>query len=263
MIRSRMAEIWKTEGVRGIGARLRYFASHRFGMKRSALNVTHRDAMEWFAYRKHEYDRLIAAVCPYLRSDGIFFDVGANVGYFSSLLTEKMNFRGTVYLFEPVPRLAVLCKKTFRRVPFNAHVINMGLSDRDAEEDLYIDVGGNFGWNTLVSQKATASMSKVRVRLKKFDTCGIGVQPSFIKVDVEGSEYRVFRGMLASLKKWQPLPVILCEVGWGQSHPAWDAEVLVFTEMRQIGYAICDLDGKPIDEKALQETTDVLFLPVT
>lgn len=140
-------------------------------------------------------------------------------------------------------------------------MFDFGLSDIDTEEDIFIAGNGNLGWNTLVSQKATSNMTKVRIRLKPFDTCGIDVTPSLIKVDVEGAEYRVFRGMLGSLRKWHPLPVVLCEVGWGQSHPAWEEEMSVFTEMKRIGYTICDLDGLPIDENNLQGTTDVLFIP--
>jgi hypothetical protein len=108
---------------------------------------------------------------------------------------------------------------------------------------------------------ATPDMTKSRIRLKAFDGCGIDVTPSFIKVDVEGAEYKVFQGMLGSLRKWRPLPVILCEVGWGQSHPEWEEEMRVFAEMKRIGYSICDLDGLPIDESNLQGTSDVLLLP--
>ena len=104
-------------------------------------------------------------------------------------------------------------------------------------------------------------MTKLPIQLKPFDTCGIDVAPSLIKVDVEGAEYRVFRGMFGSLRKWQPLPVVLCEVGWGESHPKWEEEMSVSREMSQIGYTICDLDGLVIDENDLQKTIDVLFIP--
>jgi len=55
--------------------------------------------------------------------------------------------------------------------------------------------------------------------------------------------------------------VILCEVGWGKSHPKWDEEMKVFEELKKMGYSICDLNGLEIDEKSITSTTDVLLIP--
>jgi FkbM family methyltransferase len=261
MLIGKVIEIMRKDGFNGLVERLKRRISSGLAKKYSATTVTHKEAMEWFETRKYMYDRLISAVYPYVSRDSIIFDIGANIGYFTFLLAERLNFNGSAYLFEPVPHLAELCKTTFRDVPFDVTVFDFGLSDRDKEEDIFIAGNGNLGWNTLVSQKATSDMTKVRIRLKPFDTCGIDVTPSLIKVDVEGAEYKVFRGMIGSLRKWHPLPVVLCEVAWGRAHPAWEDEMSVFTEMKRIGYTICDLDGLPIDENNLQGTTDVLFIP--
>ena len=159
-----------------------------------------------------------------------------------------------------MPNLAELCKITFRNASFAVTVFDFGLSDKDTEENIFLNTDGNIGANSLV-KKSTSEDRMIRIRLKPFDTCGIDVKPSLIKIDVEGAEYMVLRGMFDSLRKWHPLPVVLCEVGWGQSHPAWEEEMGVFRRMKQIGYNICNLDGVPIDERNLQKTTDVLFIP--
>ena len=113
----------------------------------------------------------------------------------------------------------------------------------------------------MVESKASDDMEKVRIQVKNFENCKPDAVPTFIKIDVEGSEYLVLRGMLDSLRTWTPRPVILCEVGWGTSHPKWDEELDVFAELKTIGYSICDLKGQEIDETAIAGTTDVLFLP--
>lgn len=261
MVIRKPIEMLRKDGLDGFAERLKRRITRRFEKKYSALTVTHNEAMKWYERRKDDYERLITAVCPYVSNDAIIFDIGANIGYFTLLLTERLNFKGSAYLFEPVPHLAELCKTTFSGVTFGVTVLDFGLSDMDAEEEIFIANNGNLGWNTLISQMATPDMIKIRIRLKAFDSCGIDVTPSFIKVDVEGAEYKVFRGMLGSLRKWRPLPVVLCEVGWGQSHPAWEQEMSIFMEMKRIGYTICDLNGLPVDENKLQRTTDVLFIP--
>ena len=257
----RVGEIVRKEGLNGLVERLKRRIARRLERQHSATTVTHEEAMKWFELRKEGYDRLIAAVYPYISKDGVIFDIGANIGYFTFLLAKRLGFEGTAYLFEPVPHLAELCKTTFRDAAFNVTVLDVGLSDRDAEEDIFVAGNGNLGWNTIVAERAGSDMTKVRIRLKPFESCGIDVTPSLIKVDVEGAEYLVLKGMLGCLRRWRPRPVVLCEIGWGRSHPAWEEEVRVFAEMKQMGYVICDLDGVAINEEDLQATTDVLFIP--
>jgi FkbM family methyltransferase len=229
--------------------------------KHSVKSVTHKEAMKWYEHRKKGYEALISAIIPYVEQDAVVFDIGANVGYFSHLLAKKIDFKGSVYLFEPLPNLAGLCEETFRNTAYDANVINYGLSDKDSEEDLFVASNGNLGWNTILESKASDDMEKVRIKLKKFENCGVDAVPTFVKIDVEGAEYLVLRGMLDALETWNPRPVILCEVGWGTSHPNWDEELEVFGELRKMGYSICDLDGVEIDEKSISSTTDVLMIP--
>ena len=229
--------------------------------KHSAMSVNHKQAMKWFEHRKAGYEELISAIHPYVKQDSVIFDVGANVGYFSYLLAENIDFEGSLYLFEPLPNLAKLCEETFQGSTYEAKVFNYGLSDEDSEVDIFVASNGNLGWNTIVQSKASDDMEKVRIKLKQFEKCELDATPTFIKIDVEGAEYLVLRGMLDSMRKWNPLPVILCEVGWGKSHPKWDEEMKVFDELKKMGYSICDLNGLEIDEKSITSTTDVLLIP--
>lgn len=226
------------------------------------MTVTHADAMTWFERRRDEYERLVSAVAPYIDVDGALFDIGANIGYFSLLLTERTGFRGTVYLFEPVPHLAALCKQTFAKATsYRPEVLGFGLSDRNDAVECMIAGNGNIGWNTLITAGADADMQKIRVPVKTFDTTGITVTPTFIKIDVEGAEYKVLAGMATSLRNWAPRPTILCEVGWGRIHPDWSAELAAFDDLARLGYRFTDLDGNSIIIADLECTTDVLCLP--
>lgn len=228
------------------------------------LNTTetdHEKAFAWFERRSENYDRLINSVVPYLNPEAPIFDVGANIGYFSLRLMERIGFRGSCYLFEPVPNLQKLCRQTFEGQKFSVHVQDFGLSDKDGTVELFIAQNGNIGWNTLIAEKSSAAMKPLQIQVRRFDDTGIDTRPQFIKIDVEGAEYLVLRGMLGSLAKWDPKPVILCEIGWGTQHPNWKDELAVFGELERLGYRICDLKGSAMDVKGLVQTTDVLFLP--
>jgi len=223
--------------------------------------VDHATAMAWFAPRRHTYQRLSEAVTEFVDPDGLVLDVGANVGFFSKVLGETLDFHGTVHLFEPVPNLAALCHETLRDAPFEAVVHAYGLSDEDATLDIFIAADGNLGWNTMIAGRASAGMMARQIRVRPFDDVQLDAVPCFIKIDVEGAEYKVLQGMLAALERWSPRPTILCEIGWGSPrHPNWDEELEVFTRLENLGYRAVNLNQVPVDLTAITRTTDVLFL---
>lgn len=230
------------------------------GQVEYADSVTYEAALAWFEKRRPTYIRLAKAVEPYVRRDGIVVDVGANIGYFTKLLGETLNLTGTVHLFEPVPNLAALCRVTVDALPFQTHVHEYGLGARDDEIEIFTDINGNLGWNTIIAERATG-MTASKIQVRKFVPEMIEGPPAFIKIDVEGAESTVLEGMLDALTAWNPRPPVLCEIGWGQAHPHWQQELAVFTRMLDLGYRVVDLEGRPVDLTAITSTRDVIFLP--
>ena len=229
--------------------------------KPSASDVDHERAYAWFESRRSTYEELAAASAPYVDPDGVFFDVGGNIGYFTKVLAETVGFRGAVHLFEPVPNLAALCAITLKDVPYDVHIHQFGLAEQDATADIYIGADGNLGWNTMVAEKTQAGMSAMKIQIRAFADLEIASIPTFVKIDVEGAEHRVIEGMLASLRSWPTRPTILCEIGWGRNHPQWNDELAVFAELESLGYRTVDLGGSPVVLADLDKTTDVIFLP--
>ncbi len=227
---------------------------------RTASNVTFAQATAFFRRRHGNYERLSDAIAPYLDRDGVLYDIGGNIGYFTKVVGERTGFTGAVHLFEPVPSLAKFIFRTLADVDYAVSVHQFGLSDEDGHVDIYLDTRGNFGWNTLIDEKA-AGMTPQRITVRRFERVGLAEVPSVIKIDVEGAEYLVLRGLLPALRTWEKRPPILCEIGWGQSHPSWSEELDVFGELAALGYRATDLDGAPVEVTELTQTTDVLFLP--
>jgi FkbM family methyltransferase len=227
----------------------------------NATTVDHDVALAWFESRRPTYERLAQSVEPFIDQDGVILDVGGNIGFFTKVVTESTGFTGTVHVFEPVPNLAELCARTLAEVPYTAIIHNFGLGEEASTFDLYVGGDGNLGWNTLIAAKANASMKVLRIDVRPLSDVPLDKPPCFVKIDVEGAEYLVLRGMLSSLKAWTPRPTILCEIGWGATHPSWAEELAVFDELAALGYTACDLDQQPIDVRALTKTTDVLFVP--
>lgn len=226
-----------------------------------ALKVDHEAALAFFENRRASYEHLADVIKPYLDPDGVFYDVGANIGFFTRVVAERTGFRGTVHLFEPVPNLARLCRQTLADVPFTAHLHEFGLSNEDSSFEIYTAGDGNLGWNTMVADRAQANMTRSTVEVRAFASLDIDDVPAFIKIDVEGAEHLVITGMLDSLARWERKPVILCEVAWGTGHPQWEEELAAFQQLADLGYRVVDLEGAPFDLSTLTRTTDLLFLP--
>jgi FkbM family methyltransferase len=137
-------------------------------------------------------------------------DVGANVGYFSLLASEKVGRTGRVYAFEPAPR-------TFRRLlknlelneSSNVKAVAIGLSDLEGTESLRVP-RENPGEASLADRASSEIFSGAKytfdvdeIKLVPFDKfCteeGLS-KIDVIKIDAEGSEFRVLRGMERALR---------------------------------------------------------------
>lgn len=229
----------------------------------SALTVEYEASMAFFRRRHDNYVRLVDAVAPWVSPRGLVLDVGANVGYFTKVLGERLDFGGEAHLFEPIPHLAAHCRVTAAALAFTAHVHEFALGDQPGSVELFVANSGNLGWNTMVAEKANDTMTRIEIEVRRFDDLGLTARPDLVKIDVEGAEHRVLQGMFASLERWTPRPVILCEVGWGANHPQWQEELAAFDRLADLGYTARTLGGDALDVRQLTRTTDVVFVPAT
>jgi FkbM family methyltransferase len=227
---------------------------------KNAVNVGYAQVTRFFESRQANYDQLADAIQPHLDPEGVLYDIGANIGYFSLVVGKRTGFRGQAHLFEPIPHLARFIFRTLADAEFSLAVHQYGLSDSDGQVDIFIDTAGNFGWNTMIGERAQR-MTPQRIKVRRFDSIGLTAAPSVIKIDVEGAEYLVLRGLLPALRTWATRPPILCEVGWGaDGHPAWMEELAVFEELRRLGYRPTSLTGEPAALEEIDRTCDILFL---
>lgn len=236
----------------------------KFGKKLDPNQVTLKEALGWFEERRPGYEELASHLAPYLPPDGVLLDIGSNIGFFTKVLAEKTGFRGKALLFEAVPHLAALSRETLSQAAFRFEVFPYGLGDKNESLSMHTSKDGNIGWNTFISEKAQPGMARTSVEVRIFDELGVGDTPSVVKIDVEGSEYRVLRGMTRSLASWNPKPVILCELSWGKMHPHWREQSEVLRDLLTLGFDLCRLDGSRILPDQVHEeqvTTDYLFLP--
>ena len=158
-------------------------------------------------------EEMLAVVAHNLREGDAFMDVGSNVGVFAVVSGRVVGQRGTVIAFEPDPRsFAQLQKNLSLNDLQTAQAFMVALGEHDEKARLYVDrpapslIGGegnsegqgNYEWVQVVNGDRFLKMHGLPV-------------PRVIKIDAEGYEYGVLRGLSATLSD-AAAELVACEV---------------------------------------------------
>lgn len=131
-------------------------------------------------------------------------DVGANLGYFTLLLAELVGPEGHVHAFEPNPAIAARLRKSVAVNGFGgrATVHQLALGDHHGLAGFEIAPGEPGGGHVVDHREGMDS-----VPVSRLD--GMEIIPDFIKIDAEGAEAAVWRGLAGILALRRPLTVFL------------------------------------------------------
>lgn len=143
-----------------------------------------------------------AALDALLPDDGVFFDIGSNFGYFSTLAATRPGFRGKVHAFEPFASshrdLRNLIDGAALGETITPH--NVALSDRNGTARMNLPDHIHSGLATMAASDASTPGS---VRMARLDDLGLPA-PSVIKIDAEGAEVGILRGAEQTIRQAQP-----------------------------------------------------------
>ena len=157
--------------------------------------------------RQNLFDIAVTEACwRLLRPGDLAVDVGANVGYLTSLFAARVGSHGSVVSFEPHPRIFErLSRNTrnFRQDPDTARIQlhECALGDRDGTARLLQPevFGINEGSSTVVPQAGASG--GFDIRLTRLDTAIPDRDIALLKIDVEGFEGQVLAGAESLLKR--------------------------------------------------------------
>ena len=142
-----------------------------------------------------------------LQRGRIFFDVGANVGFYSLLGSKLVGCDGAVVAFEPMPRnLGFLFRHTRLNKTRNVIIVPLACADEISTE-LFVE-----GENNAVGRLGghdfdlTSADAQTLVGTISLDAAAekLGLRPDVIKIEVEGAELRVLKGAKSILTQARP-----------------------------------------------------------
>ena len=130
-------------------------------------------------------------------------DVGSNAGYYSNMLIKISN---KVFSFEPIKYHCINQKKIFKKM--NVKILNLGLGNKRDKKRLFIPRNNDPEASFINKRKNFASTF---VNLERGDYVFGNKKIDFIKIDVEGYELDVLRGLKSQIKNFKPLLLVEIE----------------------------------------------------
>ncbi len=187
----------------------------------------------------------------------VVFDIGSNVGYFTLSCSKLVGKNGKVYSFEAITETANILEKNCHLNSLqNITIYKKAVSDKKEKTIFLIpDQGENHTMASMVWHKEDCSVKKVSVDsiVIDHDSELSKLSPSFIKIDVEGAEAFVLKGMKSMLQK--NFPIIFIECSKAGRKESWSL-------LKSIGYTCykASIPLKKVSDFKLYKHNDFLWM---
>lgn len=163
----------------------------------------------WFGIDKGWESASIAAWIALCRDADVILDIGAAEGIYS-LVAKCLRPSSRVLAFEPLPGAFNVLENNMRLNNYDVECLPMALSDFTGRARFYVDSPlSNEGSLVQGGSRHDAQTVDVSTLAEVIRSRGLD-QLNLVKIDVEGAEAQVFRGMEEYLQRFRPS--ILVEV---------------------------------------------------
>jgi FkbM family methyltransferase len=199
------------------------------------------DPHEWIQKRLLEdaFEPGVSAVIKAVLQPGdIFFDAGANRGYYTLL---ALKCGASVTAFEPVPRLYQTLQTNLRMngIDRQATLEPLALGEDTHTATIYVASRKDDGSHSLIAGVEASAVVQQEVQVTSLDQYLVEKRdvPSLIKIDVEGYEARVLDGAQMVLNTIQP-PVLIFETADRLASALGESAASVLGRLYDCGYRI-------------------------
>lgn len=183
------------------------------------------------------------AMAQHLRPGHVFYDIGANMGFFSLIASRLVGASGKVCAFEPVSENAAAVRKNIQLNQMDcARLFEVAVGQTSGNAELLLTEwdGGSTLSSSVVSPSEPVSRRTVRVvALDDFISAEKLPRPDFVKIDVEGVEPEVIQGMIRTISEARP--ILLYEVDDGDKDSLMRRWGELDEQVKALGYEIVRL----------------------
>lgn len=177
-----------------------------------------------------------------LKPGDVFVDVGANIGWHSLVAASRVGAAGRVHAFEPVSSTFDELASNIALNHFDQVVMHkFGLSDCDGVVDIFGNKDSDSGGNSLIHGEGYSILEKIRIRRGEDVLTELGVDRiDLLKVDVEGAEIMVLRGLQRFFDEGR-IRAMLLEINPIHLHAAKSSPQEIFDFVVAQGFSVADV----------------------
>lgn len=133
-----------------------------------------------------------------LKPGDIVMDIGSNIGYYAILEANIVGFNGEVIAIEPVyESFKKLSKNLDINNIKNVKLFNLGISNKSGVEEIFLSNKSNLATFVIKDNMDVKKIKKTSVNVVTVDEFldKHNIIPNFLRMDVEGYEINIFKGM--------------------------------------------------------------------
>lgn len=235
------------------------------------ININTSSFIEWEIFFKGIYEPHIEDYLKRALYSGLIaVDVGANVGIHTIVMAKRVGLTGQVFVFEPNP---IIFNRLLENTKLNNFTnivpLRYALSDKHSSMILHtfrdgLSRQGMAGFYTNVPENECVD---VLVDVATFDslveTLNIK-QVDFIKIDTEGNDFKVLRGMQKSIIYFKPEIIFeYLRDQWDYSGHTWEDALEFFANLNYSLYTITNKGVVPILGVVPPDSDNILARPET
>ncbi len=208
----------------------------------------------------------------FLQKGDVFIDVGASIGYHTAFGAGYVGKTGEVHAFEPVPQYFEKLQKV-ARMNSECHIFvnQCALGDAEGDVDMYLaktHIVNNSIVRDFIGKGEITTTIRVPIRrldsyIKEKELTTI----KLIKIDVEGYEFSVLKGMERFFEETPNLPFIICEICPPAAHLQGYEVRDILLYMEKFSYAPYEVfnTNKKMNPSEIEKehTIDVVFKPTS
>lgn len=209
----------------------------KFGNRLTVPSLLEPIALALFGSGVYEAETL-AAIMRYLPQDGVFLDVGANIGALA-LPVASLRPRARIVAVEADPRIAAILRKNAAdNARRNVTVVECVAGAETAAVSFYRAPADHFGMGSVGPQFTQAGEELPQRPLDAvLDETGVD-SVDVVKLDIEGAEVGALRGLARRLSGTRPPVVIFEFADWAETRIAGQRAGDAQRFLQSLGYRL-------------------------
>ena len=193
--------------------------------------------------------KVTAKIYALLKPSDTFFDIGANIGFFTLLAATRVGQGGAVHAFEPLKKLNQQIAASVKENGLEnvvLHQVACGDSTGLAQINVFAH---NIGKSSLYDEKINDAAAETVVVVRLDDYLEVNVPVGLMKIDVEGYEYEVLKGAQKTIAKYKPTIIMEFAVNRLANITGDDQTAYTILEfLKQEGYQIKTVSGDTVED---------------